>query len=67
MAGREIAPEFLQYRAKPSLIAGAIMELIENQERRDEMIKNLRSVKKSLGSPGASKRAAKSIFKVIGG
>ncbi len=67
LAGREIVPEFLQYGARPSLIAGAIMELIENQERRDEMIKNLRSVRESLGSPGASKKAAKSIFKVIRG
>ncbi len=67
MAGREIAPEFLQYRASPSLIAVAIMELIENQERRDKMIKDLRSVRESLGSPGASKRAARCIFEVIGG
>jgi lipid-A-disaccharide synthase len=62
IAGREIAPEFLQYKATPENISGKIVSILSDGKRLETMRAELADVKKSLGSPGASMRAAKTIL-----
>jgi len=65
IAGREIAPEFLQYEATPENIAAKLSELIRDKSRLSAMRAELAKVKSSLGSPGASMRAAQSIISLF--
>ena len=65
IAGREIAPEFLQYEATPEKIAAKLSELIRDKSKLNAMRAELAKVKSSLGSPGASMRAAQSILKLL--
>ena len=65
VAQKLIVPEFIQFRAKPALIAKATLELLSNQEKLKEIKADLEKVRKSLGSPGASHRAAEIILNLI--
>ncbi|MBL7084833.1 MAG: lipid-A-disaccharide synthase [Candidatus Omnitrophica bacterium] len=60
-----IVPEFVQYRAKPSLIAKAALEILGNQDKLAKIKAKLEKVHKSLGTAGASTRAAQIILKLI--
>ena len=65
IAGREIAPEFLQYEATPVKIAEKAVSILSDAKTMEKMREELRGVKNSLGEPGASMRAAKIISQVI--
>lgn len=65
VAGRKIVPEFLQYGARPGRIANACLEILQDIERLNEMRAELAKVKEKLGEPGAPRRAAESILKVL--
>ncbi len=62
VAGEKIVPEFIQSGARPEKIASSIIELLENPEIAGRMSRKLKTVKDSLGEPGASERAAKIIL-----
>jgi lipid-A-disaccharide synthase len=62
IAGRIIVPEFLQYNATPQKIARESLEIMRDESKRTAMIYALSCVKASLGTPGASKRAAAAIL-----
>ena len=61
IAGREIAPEFLQYDATPRNIADTIIPILIDENKLKTMRENLGMVRSSLGGPGASMRAALAI------
>jgi lipid-A-disaccharide synthase len=65
VAGERIVPEFLQSRAKPSLIASEAVELLRNEGRRQQMRADMRQVREQLGESGASLRAATLIAKML--
>lgn len=65
VAGRKIIPEFIQYRAKSGLIAKEALKILNNQERLSKIRLQLENVRNSLGSPGASQRAAKIISDLV--
>lgn len=65
VAGEGIVPEFIQYRAKPEIISETIIELLNNQKKRDDMIKGLSLVRSKIGAPGASHRAAEIVLGYI--
>jgi len=65
VAGREIAPEALQYDAAPRNIARTVVSILSKPGRTDEMRKGLAAVKSSLGAPGASMRAANIIASLL--
>jgi lipid-A-disaccharide synthase len=65
VAGKKIVPEFLQYGARPERIAGACLKILQNSERLNEMKIELAKVKEKLGEPGAPRRAAEDILKVL--
>ena len=65
IADKEIAPEFLQYEATPVNIAAKLSELIRDKSKLSAMRDELAKVKSSLGSPGASMRAARAILTTL--
>jgi lipid-A-disaccharide synthase len=66
IAGREVAPELLQYSAKPAKIAASALDILSDGKKTLSIKKELESVKSYLGSPGASKRAAGIVVSVLG-
>jgi lipid-A-disaccharide synthase len=65
IAKKEVAPEFIQYRAIPKAIAAKAIEILKDAKRAACMKKGLDAVRSSLGSPGASQRAAKAVLYLI--
>jgi len=58
VAGRRIAPEFLQDAVDPEVLAPVALELLNDPEKRQAMARELREVRDRLGMPGASSRVA---------
>jgi lipid-A-disaccharide synthase len=66
LADKEVVPEFIQHRAKPSAIAKAVRPLMEDSPARERMISEFDAVISKLGGGGASERAARAILEEIG-
>jgi len=62
VAAKEIVPEFIQFNARPKIIARAAVELLQEPSQNKKMLEDLAYVKLSLGEPGAAERAAKIIL-----
>lgn len=59
VAGRRLAPEFVQDALQPFAVADALAPLLDPQsDARQQMIAGLAAVRTSLGTPGAAARAA---------
>ena len=58
LADEEIFPEFVQGAATPENIAGAALDLLQNEPRRTQIKIWLAAIVSALGEPGASTRAA---------
>lgn len=65
LAGREIAREFLQSRARPGAIADDVLRLLENPAARESQLADLREVVAKLGGAGAGARAAEAILSAL--
>ena len=65
LADKKVVPEFIQHRAQPSEIAGAVNQLIENPNARQQMIWEFDKIAAMLGEAGASERATKAILAEI--
>ncbi len=65
VAGKEVAPELLQYKMTPERITAKTIEILSNPARLAETKKELQAVKSSLGSGGASMRAARVVMSVL--
>jgi lipid-A-disaccharide synthase len=65
LADEEVFPEFVQDAATPDNIAGAALELLQNEPRRIQIKKRLAEVVSSLGGPGANTRAATAILSLF--
>ncbi|MFH0702493.1 MAG: lipid-A-disaccharide synthase [bacterium] len=65
IAGKKIIEEFLQYRAKPDLIAQEVSSLLHNKEKRQEMINELSLIQEKLGDKIASKEGARIISEYL--
>jgi len=66
VAQRSIVPEFIQFAAKPSLVATYARAFFNDPTLQDEVRKGLHEVRQALGEPGASKRAATHVLERIG-
>ena len=62
VAGNRIVPEFVQGMAEPRKIADESIHILSDNTRASKMKEDLMTVKKSLGTPGASQRAAEIIL-----
>ncbi|MGH7668144.1 MAG: lipid-A-disaccharide synthase [Gemmatimonadaceae bacterium] len=59
VAGREVAPEFVQDALRPTAVADALEPLLRSgSPARDGMLAGLAEVRGALGSPGAAARVA---------
>ena len=65
LADKEVVPEFIQHRAKPSAIVKAAEPLIENANARERMISEFDAIVPKLGGSGASQGAARAIIEEI--
>lgn len=62
VAGKRVVPEFIQQKARAKEIAEVACHWLSNPGLMRETRKELKRVKEKLGTPGASKRAAKIIL-----
>jgi lipid-A-disaccharide synthase len=62
LAKEEVYPEFVQNAATPANVAGAALELLQNESRRQKIKSQLAGIITSLGGPGACERAATAIL-----
>ena len=65
IAGKEIVKEFIQDDVNAEAISNYCEKLINDKDRMNELVDNLRSVKNKLGGSGASKNAAKIILQEL--
>ncbi|MFA5092557.1 MAG: lipid-A-disaccharide synthase [Candidatus Omnitrophota bacterium] len=62
VAGKEIVPEFIQFKAQPKLIAASILNFLQDTNSTNALNQELLKVKSDLGQSGAAGRAAKAIL-----
>jgi lipid-A-disaccharide synthase len=66
VAGRQVAPEFVQSDFRPRRVADALTPLFEPGSReRQAMLEGLDDVREKLGTPGASARVAKMALEMM--
>ena len=65
LAGEALFPEFAQDAATPVKLARTAKDLLANPKRRAEIKNKLGAVIASLGPPGASRRAARAIARLL--
>lgn len=58
VAGRRVAPEFLQDEVDPTVLSPVVLDLLREPQKRRAMTRELREVRDRLGTPGASSRVA---------
>ncbi len=66
VAGKTIAPEFIQKQARPGQIAEQIVTFLTDAGLHETVRRQLSEVRAKLGSPGASQRAARAILDLMG-
>lgn len=65
IAGKKVVEEFIQYRAKPRLIANEILALLYDKEKKEKMINDLTCIQDKLSDKIASKEVARIIYASI--
>jgi lipid-A-disaccharide synthase len=65
VAGTRIVPELIQDDLTPGRVAAEVVPLLTDRARHESMTEALRRVKRQLGGPGASGRAADAVLDVI--
>lgn len=65
VAGEEVVPEFLQKDVTPSKLANEMLSLLQDGQRKTDMVGGLKMVKEKLGGPGASERTARIALEMI--
>lgn len=65
LAGGEIFPEFIQDAATAGNLAKAALALLNDEPRRQEIKARLKAIIDSLGGPGANRRAAEAVLRML--
>ena len=65
LAMEEVFPEFIQDSATAENISRVALELLQNEKKRAEVNTKLAAIVAQLGGPGASRRAAEAIVRVM--
>ena len=66
VAQRQIAPELIQHEATAGRMAVEVRRLLEDEEAAGSVQSALTAVRRSLGEPGASRRAAMAVLREAG-
>ena len=64
VAGRRVVPELIQERFTPAAVANEALDILTSPGRAERMKEELRDVRRRLGNPGASARAARAVLDV---
>jgi lipid-A-disaccharide synthase len=64
VAGRRVVPELIQERFTAAAVASEALDILTNMGRAENMKAELRDVRRRLGEPGASARAASEVLEV---
>lgn len=67
VAGKRIVPELVQVEARPERIAAELTVLLNDADRRRDMVEELAKVRQKLGTPGASRKVAQILDAMISG
>ena len=67
LANEAVFPEFIQDDATPDNLSRAALEFLHDGARREQTQAKLKQVIASLGEPGASRRAAVAVVKLLAG
>ncbi len=59
-----IVPELIQWHATPENLAETVLKLLQDPEERQTMLAGYQRLRKALGDPGASDRAAQAILAI---
>ena len=65
IAGQRIVRELIQDDCTPEAVAGEAVRILTDREYRERMIEHLAEVRRRLGGPGASERAADAVLDVV--
>ena len=65
LAGEPVYPEFIQNDATPGNLAGAALELLQDEARRAQIKAQLTRIISSLGEPGAAGRAVAAVLSLF--
>ncbi len=65
IAGKTVVPELIQKDVTPEKITSAVVQILENPSKQEEIKKELSSLKEKIGNPGASFRAAQIIISLL--
>ena len=65
LSGEEVYPEFIQNAATSQSIAGATLDLLQNEARRAAIKTQLDRIIATLGEPGAPARAAEAVLSLL--
>jgi lipid-A-disaccharide synthase len=65
IAGKTVVPELIQKDVTPKKITSAVVRMLENPSKQEEIKKELSSLKETIGKPGASFRAAQIIISLL--
>ena len=65
LANGAVYPEFVQDAATPDNLARAALDLLSNEPRRTEVRSQLTRIVESLGEPGACRRAAGAVMRLL--
>lgn len=65
IGGRKVVSELIQGQASPERLAAEALTLLDEGERREEMLAFLDQVRARVGGPGAAGRAAGAILKTL--
>jgi lipid-A-disaccharide synthase len=65
LAGKEVVPEFLQWRATATNIAQPILKWLKDPAARKAVCRSLLDLRKAMGGQGASERAARLILENV--
>ena len=65
VAGKLVAPEFIQFKAKPKAIAAKVVEIFQDKKQYELTRNELAGIKEKLGEPQGPLRAAKSVLALI--
>jgi lipid-A-disaccharide synthase len=67
VAGARIVPELVQDEATGANVSRAVLHILNDPERLENMKFQLAQVKENLGRPGASRRAARCVMEILAG